>query len=352
MLNFHMLKTVAHPKADDRNIRSIVAGLDYSPTQLGLRLPHRFVHYGAQVAHESGGFRYDEEVWGPTPAQLRYDLRADLGNTPEKDGDGFLYRGRTSMQATGKSNYAQFTAWCIKQGFPNVPDFVKNPDLINTDPWEGLFPIFFWSTRKLNQFADMNDIEMITRKINGGLNGFEDRIDRYIGLGLVTLDYGPNKTGILAFQKMAQKRGLLPADTKDKTQLDGIAGPKTRGAIHEMLVFAGEETGAPSEANADKASNEMPVTAAAPVVVETVVETQVEVPVVPAKADKTLLQRISGLSAIAAAPLAWLGSKFANLDQTGVLIVGGVGVVAAVVLLLRGELIARRAKAVLAELDS
>ncbi len=348
MLTFNTLKLVASPKADIANIKSIIAGLDYAPTTLGMRLPHRYIHFAAQVAHESGRFRYDEEVWGPTPAQKRYDLRTDLGNTPAADGDGFLFRGRTGMQATGRSNYRQFTVWCRSMGFKNSPDFEANPDLINTDPWEGLFPIFFWSTRKLNAFADVNDIEMITRRINGGLNGFDDRVDCYEALSLVELEFAPNKEGVYALQREGQKRGLLPADTKDKTQIDGVFGPKTRGAAHELLVLKGKTSSAPS------GSQEPVVTAPAPVVVET--ETQVPVPVpipvTPAKAEKTLLQRISGVSAILGPVIAWVGSKFANLDQTGVLVVGGVGVVAAVVLLARGELIAQRTRALLKELDS
>lgn len=348
MLTFSQLKAIARKDADEANIRSIVIGLDYAPTSFGLRLPHRYIHFAAQVAHESGRFKYDEELWGPTPAQKRYDLRADLGNTTAADGDGFLYRGRTGMQATGKSNYQQFTNWCKAQGFQNVPDFVKNPDLINTDPWEGLFPIFYWHTRKLNGFADVNDIEMITRRINGGLNGFEDRVGCYETLSLIELDFPPTEEGILLLQAAGQKKGFLPADTKDKTQLDGVFGPKTRGAAHEFLVLKGKTSGIPT-GQADPV-----VTAPAPVVVEKEVVLQVEVPipVIPAKAEKTLLQRITGISAILAAPLAWFGSKFANLDQTGVLIVGGVGVLGAVILFWRGEMIARRAKVLLKELDS
>lgn len=346
MLTFAKLKAIARRDADDSNIRSIIVGLDYAPTQIGLRLPHRYIHFAAQVAHESGRFKYDEEVWGPTPAQARYDTRTDLGNSPEKDGDGFLYRGRTGMQATGKSNYDQFGRWCRAQGFREVPDFMKNPDLINTDPWEGLFPIFFWTTRKLNQYADANDIEMITRRINGGLNGFDDRINLYGSLSLLELDYPLGLQGVNALQLEAQRKGFLPADTKTKSQIDGVFGPKTRAAAHELLVLKGKNSGTPSETAA------MPVTKPSPVVVETEVITEVPVAVVPDKAEKTLLQRISGLSAILAAPLAWVGSQFANLNQTGVLIVVGIGVVGAIVLFARGELIARRAKAILAELDS
>ncbi|WP_428428392.1 hypothetical protein [Pararhizobium sp.] len=87
--------------------------------------------------HEGGDFKYDGEVWGLTAAQKRYDNRVDLGNTPTADGDGYLYRGCTAMQLTGKSYYRQFRDWCRESGF-NPPDFVSKPDLVNTDPWEGL----------------------------------------------------------------------------------------------------------------------------------------------------------------------------------------------------------------------
>ncbi|WP_410176733.1 hypothetical protein [Sinorhizobium medicae] len=83
----------------------------------------------------SGYFRYDREIWGPTPAQQRRDTRTDLGNTPENDGDGFRYRGCTGMQLTGKDNYRQFRNWCRAAGL-SCPDFVKDPDAVNTDPWE------------------------------------------------------------------------------------------------------------------------------------------------------------------------------------------------------------------------
>nr|WP_234843732.1 hypothetical protein [Sinorhizobium meliloti] len=102
----------------------------------------------AQLTHERGDFRYDREIWGPTPDHTR----TDLGNTPEKDGDGYLYRGRTGMQLTGKDNYRQFRNWCRAAGL-DCPDFIKDPDAVNTDPWEGLVPLFYWDTRDLNRLG-------------------------------------------------------------------------------------------------------------------------------------------------------------------------------------------------------
>jgi putative chitinase len=116
------------------------------------------------------------------------------------------------------------------------PDFIKTPDLINTDPWEGLSAIWYWHVgnptgKSLNVFADKNDIEMITRRINGGLNGYDDRLHRYTRASLVLAGYAP--TAIKPFQVNAQKAGFLP---KGKDQLDGIDGPKTRAAIHLTLA--------------------------------------------------------------------------------------------------------------------
>ena len=114
--------------------------------EVRLNLPHRVAQFIAQAAHETGGFKYDREIWGPTPAQKRYDTRADTGNTPSADGDGELYKGRGSFQLTGKANYQAFFVRCAGCRL-QPPDFIANPDAINTDPWEGLSAVFFWSRR-------------------------------------------------------------------------------------------------------------------------------------------------------------------------------------------------------------
>jgi putative chitinase len=66
--------------------------------------PLRIAHFMAQATHETGGFKFLHELWGPTPAQQRYEGRLDLGNTSK--GDGYLYRGRGVFQLTGRGNYA------------------------------------------------------------------------------------------------------------------------------------------------------------------------------------------------------------------------------------------------------
>lgn len=201
------------------NMQSTIAGLERAGVGAGLNRPHRLAQFLAQIAHESGGWRYDAEVWGPTSAQKRYDTRTDLGNTAAADGDGFLYRGRGPIQITGKSNYRQFTAWARALD-PQAPDFVANPDAVLTDPWEGLGPIWYWDTRDLNRYADNGDLLTITKRINGGTNGLADRQAQYTRAGLVLL-------GFATIKQFQDHVGL---------KVDGIAGPATRAAIHAELL--------------------------------------------------------------------------------------------------------------------
>ncbi|ABS14201.1 glycoside hydrolase family 19 protein [Brucella anthropi] len=211
--------------AQKANANSVIVALNEFGPAVGLNQPHRLAQYLAQILHESGSFRYDREVWGPTEAQKRYDTRTDLGNTAALDGDGYLFRGRTSIQITGKYNTTAFRDWCrtlASSTSLTVPDFVKDPDAMNTDPWEGLGPIWYWDTRNLNVYADRGDNEMITKKINGGLNGYQDRLDWYTKTALVLLGY--DRGDIRSFQKA---KGLA---------VDGIAGPRTRSALHKALV--------------------------------------------------------------------------------------------------------------------
>lgn len=309
-----------------QNIGSIIIGLDRFGADAGLDKPHRLAHYLAQLAHESGGFKYDREIWGPTAAQKRYDTRTDLGNTAAADGDGKLYAGRGPLQITGKANYAAFTKWAGPKG---APDFVAHPDLLNTDPWEGLSPIWFWETRKLNAYCDENNIEQLTKKINGGLNGFDERIRYYTRAALVLLGFSPDD--VTGFQRIAQAGGHLPKDEPGKpSQIDGDAGPKTRAAMHMKLA----------ELSAVVA---LPVTAS-PVVTEV----PVEVPVIPKGSDKPGAARWLAAIPLIGAPL----SAFGGLDNTGKLIVAGLTVLAVVAMLLLGERIAMRAKRIIASFES
>ena len=115
-----------------------------------------------------------------------YADRPDLGHGDEASGDGYRYRGRGMIQLTGKENYEMAQQELkINRGF----DLVANPDLVMQNLAIGLETGFvFWHSNKLNSLADKDDFMALTRKINGGKNGVEERLKvlkrlkEYLGL--------------------------------------------------------------------------------------------------------------------------------------------------------------------------
>jgi putative chitinase len=124
----------------------------------------RLAHFMAQLCHESGSFRYMEEI----ASGAAYEGRADLGNTVA--GDGKRFKGRGPIQLTGRANYRTF-------GRRIGIDLERHPE-IAAIPSIGLHTALeYWRDRGLNALADRDDVLGITRKINGGLNGIRDRED-------------------------------------------------------------------------------------------------------------------------------------------------------------------------------
>ena len=122
----------------------------------------RFIHFLAQLAHESGNFRYMEEI----ASGAAYEGRKDLGNT--QAGDGKRYKGRGPIQLTGRANYRKY-------GQQLGIDFENNPEIVAIPSVGLLVACKFWFDNGLNELADKDDVLTITRRINGGLNGFDDR---------------------------------------------------------------------------------------------------------------------------------------------------------------------------------
>ena len=142
----------------------------------GIDTPQRVAMFLAQVGHESGGFRYAAELWGPTPAQARYEGRRDLGNT--QPGDGERFKGHGFIQTTGRANHVAVRDR-LRARFDNVPDFEAEPERLTELQWACLSAADYWDMRNINAAADAGDFERVTRLINGGLNGLADRIARW-----------------------------------------------------------------------------------------------------------------------------------------------------------------------------
>ena len=140
--------------------------LNTAMSRYAIVTPQRIAAFIAQVGHESGQLRYVREIWGPTAQQVGYEGRADLGNTVK--GDGSKYRGRGLIQITGRANYAA----C---GEALGLDLINHPELLEQPQHAAMSAAWFWSTKGLNTLADKGEFVKITRRINGGVNGLEDR---------------------------------------------------------------------------------------------------------------------------------------------------------------------------------
>jgi putative chitinase len=181
--------------------------------EFNINTPQRIAGFLSQCAHESGGFERLQEnlnysadgmagIWprrfavlGPDGKPIKKDGKnqpnkfalalhrkpemianvvysSRMGNGPTESGEGWKYRGRGLKQLTGKDNHRACSAGL-------GVDLVENPDLLLEPVYAARSAAWFWATNKCNNFADAGDIEGLTKKINGGLIGIEDRKKRY-----------------------------------------------------------------------------------------------------------------------------------------------------------------------------
>lgn len=165
-----------------------------------INTPQRIAAFMAQCSHESGGFMFLSENLNYKPATLRkifpkyfpddaianeYCSRPNkaeaianrvyanrMGNGPEETGDGYRYRGRGLIQVTGKQNYTWFAA-----SLQITPE--EAADYMQTFEGAAQSACWFWESNNLNQWADKGDIVTLTKRINGGTIGLDDRIKHY-----------------------------------------------------------------------------------------------------------------------------------------------------------------------------
>ena len=157
----------------DRAEELAISAAVHLPAYGVMDAPLRLAHFLAQVGHESGSFKYMEEI----ASGSAYEGRANLGNT--QNGDGPRYKGRGPIQITGRANYRFF-------GRQLGIDLERHPEIAEF-PSIGLhLACAYWANRDLNALADRDLLEDITRKINGGTNGLADRKSRLTAMkGLV-----------------------------------------------------------------------------------------------------------------------------------------------------------------------
>lgn len=154
----------------------LVENLNYSADTMAAVWPNRFAEKGPDGKYvlEKGKRKPNRFALAlhRKPEAIANVVYANrMGNGPTESGEGWLYRGRGLKQLTGKDNVTR----CSKA---LGADFVSNPDLLLEPKWAAMSAAWFWSTNNLNKFADAGDLEGMTKKINGGLIGFQDRKQR------------------------------------------------------------------------------------------------------------------------------------------------------------------------------
>lgn len=147
-----------HESAD---FKTLVENLNYSSKGLMGTWPKRFTGV-ADHYHRK-------------PEMIANRAYADrMGNGPEESGDGWRYRGRGLLQVTGKDNYTH----CSHDLFGD-DRLVEDPDLLSTPEFAVLSACWFWKKNNLNAICDAGDVKLLTRRINGGTLGLEDRIHHW-----------------------------------------------------------------------------------------------------------------------------------------------------------------------------
>ncbi len=239
----------------------------------GITTERRVAHFLSQCAHESGGFKRLEENLNYSAKALRAVFGRYFGPAPKRDadeyhrkpemianyvyqdefrkykmgnvneGDGWLFRGRGLKQLTGRENYTRFGA-SVDMTAEEAAEYVATPaGAVESACW-------YWESRNLNDIADGDDVVRMTKKINGGTIGLEDRQRRYAHamevLGMSVEDLGTDDDSV---EDIIDDIGVLRKGSKGEgvkimqealgIGADGDFGPGTERALKEWQAANG-----------------------------------------------------------------------------------------------------------------
>ena len=253
--------------AVDRAERFLL-GLNEALSKHRIDTPLRIVHFLAQVLHESGRMRFVEEnlnysseallrVFAKyfTPAEAAEFARKPkkigsrvyanrLGNGDEASGEGYLYRGRGLIQLTGKTNYRAFSRWIEDDEIVSRPKKVAEQYAVHS-------AVYYWDSRKLNDIADIDDVRLLTKKINGGFNGLDDRIAfLHKAKEVLTIDAVAPQLGafthiVNASRLNLRNRPVVAASTKigslsEGTEVSKVAAADVEGWVKIRATLNGQ----------------------------------------------------------------------------------------------------------------
>lgn len=174
-------------KMERELLERFITPLNEELPKYGIDTPVEVASFLAQVLHESGGFKWMRELWGPTSQQIRYErdftkpwtatdprnkLAFSLGNYVV--GDGKLFMGRGPIQMTGRKNYERLSREMFGDN-----TLLHNPDIITTPKYGIISSCIYWKWRNLDRYDDDLSVKEETKLVNGGYNGLDDR-QRYM----------------------------------------------------------------------------------------------------------------------------------------------------------------------------
>lgn len=186
----------ALPDSAEENVEKYYEAFIRVFDEYEINTPLRQAAFLAQVAHESGQLTAVKEnlnysadglmrtfrkyfnastarAYARQPEKIANRVYANrMGNRSEESGDGWKHRGRGLIQLTGKDNYTAF-ADDMGMSIDEAIEYLETPDgAVESAAW-------FWDQRNLNKYADSGDIVTVSKRVNGGTNGLQDRIDLY-----------------------------------------------------------------------------------------------------------------------------------------------------------------------------
>lgn len=182
-MDLETLKHVMGNTATHARYEQLLPAFNKALIDIGATNVRRAAMFIGQLALESGGLRWMEEI----ASGSAYEGRADLGNT--QPGDGVRFKGRGPIQVTGRHNYGNLSRWAHGKGYVPTPTyFIDNPKELSGDKYGFLGAVWYWTVARpdLTKAADQWDITWATRMINGGTNHLQDRINycnRALALG-------------------------------------------------------------------------------------------------------------------------------------------------------------------------
>jgi putative chitinase len=214
-----MATFLAHVAVESSEMRTLVENMNYSVGRLMGVWPHRF-----PTAEIAAPYAHNPERLG------NYVYANRLGNGPSSSGDGFRFRGRGLLQATGKDHYSE-------AGKALNLDLLNHPELLEQPPFAAAEAAWWWRHLNLNSVADTANLKESTIKINGGLTGYSDRVvywNRALDALGVSTPAAQSSNVFLKVQKALNARGAEPPLDED-----GIWGPLSEAAADRFRAEAG-----------------------------------------------------------------------------------------------------------------